>query len=176
MLQILRCPKRYQPIQGALPNRWVISSEGVTQEIRRIRPAQIRHDSYQECLRVRSICVLVSQNQVGHHVRSVIDQAVKRIITTARIVKLNVVTNDLTIVWHHRWRFWSWANVSSAGSLRAGQRVEPGLRVGIKVSHRRKERARRLASRAWFALGLVVVAVIADWKKPRQASRDGSRK
>jgi|JI7StandDraft_1071085.scaffolds.fasta_scaffold461275_2 hypothetical protein len=39
-------------------------------------------------------------------------------------------------------------NDSSAGSLRAGQRVERTVRVGIRVSHRRKERARRLASRS----------------------------
>ena len=39
-------------------------------------------------------------------------------------------------------------NVSSAGSLRAGQRVERKVRIGVKESHRRKERARRLASRA----------------------------
>jgi hypothetical protein len=45
-------------------------------------------------------------------------------------------------------------NVSSAGSLRAGQRVERTVRVGITVSHRRKERARRLASR--FCSPLVV--------------------
>ena len=37
------------------------------------------------------------------------------------------------------------ANDSSAGSLRAGQRVERKVRVGITVSHRRKEGARRLA-------------------------------
>jgi hypothetical protein len=43
-------------------------------------------------------------------------------------------------------------NVSSAGSLRAGQRVERKARIGITVSHGRKERARRLASRAWFGV------------------------
>ena len=48
------------------------------------------------------------------------------------------------------------ANDSSAGSLRAGQRVERKVMVGIKVGHRRKERARRLASRAWFGLGVWV--------------------
>ena len=49
-----------------------------------------------------------------------------------------------------------WPNDSSAGSLRAGQRGERKVRIGITESHGRKERARRLASRAlvrlwWFA-------------------------
>ena len=36
------------------------------------------------------------------------------------------------------------------------RRVERKVRVGITVSHGRKEKARRLASRAWFGLGLRV--------------------
>jgi hypothetical protein len=54
-------------------------------------------------------------------------------------------------------------NVSSADNLRAGQRVEGKLRAGITVSHRRKWRARRLASRAWFGLGLGGVMQVMKW-------------
>jgi hypothetical protein len=51
-------------------------------------------------------------------------------------------------------------NVSSAGSLRAGHRVDRRVRVGITVSHRRKQRARRLAGRAWFGLGVACASVM----------------
>ena len=43
-------------------------------------------------------------------------------------------------------------NVSSAGTAGAGRRMGRKVRVGIKESHRRKEGARRLASRAWLAV------------------------
>ena len=48
--------------------------------------------------------------------------------------------------------------------------MERGARVGVKVSHGRKERARRLASRAWFG---VAVDCISASKHDVRAPLDG---